>query len=213
MGKKYIYIPTTAVAFAQATFAGLDWGSTAGVAGCITWPAPLLSSYPAGDGALCPLWPEWPAILTVFSWSKQQFFYFYFLLNTKHFHTIKQNVSVTKTPVYVTVYQMTSSEEPAEAVLSVNKYVVYSHRQTGCRGPVLLKFNVNGTLFLWHIAPLFSFKKHLSKRVCICWGSSEYLRMHTGQHSPSIKEGLAQATGGHVIWWHTILDSCDQWFF
>ena len=41
-------------------------------------------------------------------------------------------------------------------------------------------------------------------------GHSSYLRMHTGQHSPSTNEGLAQATGGHVIWWHTILDSCKN---
>lgn len=39
---------------------------------------------------------------------------------------------------------------------------------------------------------------------------SEHSRRHTGQHSPSTKEGLAQATGGHVIWWHTILDSCHE---
>lgn len=39
----------------------------------------------------------------------------------------------------------------------------------------------------------------------------DYLLKHTGQHSPSTNEGLAQATGGHVIWWHTILDSCHQW--
>lgn len=37
-----------------------------------------------------------------------------------------------------------------------------------------------------------------------------YSRRHTGQHSPSRKVGLAQATGGHVIWWHTIFDSCGQ---
>lgn len=28
----------------------------------------------------------------------------------------------------------------------------------------------------------------------------DYLHRHTGQHSPSMKEGLAQATGGQVIW-------------
>lgn len=28
----------------------------------------------------------------------------------------------------------------------------------------------------------------------------DYLRIHTGQHSPSTNEGLAQATGGQVIW-------------
>lgn len=38
----------------------------------------------------------------------------------------------------------------------------------------------------------------------------QYSRRHTGQHSPSKNEGLAQATGGHVIWWHTILDSCHE---
>lgn len=39
---------------------------------------------------------------------------------------------------------------------------------------------------------------------------SKYSRRHRGQHSPSKNEGLAQATGGHVIWWHTILDSCHE---
>lgn len=38
----------------------------------------------------------------------------------------------------------------------------------------------------------------------------DYSRRQTGQHSPSTNEGLAQATGGHVIWWHTILDSCHE---
>lgn len=42
---------------------------------------------------------------------------------------------------------MTSSEEPTEAILSVNKYVVYSLRQTGCKSPVLLKHNMDGILF------------------------------------------------------------------
>ncbi len=36
-----------------------------------------------------------------------------------------------------------------------------------------------------------------------------YSRRHTGQHSPSRKVGVAQDTGGHVIWWHTIFDSCN----
>lgn len=48
-------ILTTAVTFAQAALAGLNRRSSAGVAGCITRPTPLLSSCPAGDCALCPL--------------------------------------------------------------------------------------------------------------------------------------------------------------
>lgn len=54
------------------------------------------------------------------------------------------------------------------------------------------------------------------KRVCLQLqnyknSQCNYLRMQTGQHSPSTNVGLAHATGGHVIWWHTILDSCHWW--
>lgn len=62
---------TTAITFAQAALAGLDRGSGAGVAGCITWPTPLLSPDPAGDCALSPLRPGRPVILTVLSWKKK----------------------------------------------------------------------------------------------------------------------------------------------
>lgn len=67
--KKKEQILTTAVAFAQTALAGLDRRSRARIAGCVARTAPLLSSYPTGHCALCPLWPRGPSIVTVHSWN------------------------------------------------------------------------------------------------------------------------------------------------
>lgn len=61
---------TTAIAFDQAALASLDRRTSTGVTGCVTRAPPLLSSCTAGDGALCPLRPGGPAIVTVYSWQQ-----------------------------------------------------------------------------------------------------------------------------------------------